>query len=233
MIVLPTQSLLHSARVRKTQSRGRPYLSGRPSTAPARRRRALDRACRRPLPVQARERILATADRLFYDEGIHSVGVQRVLAEASVTRVTFYRYFPSKDDLVLAYLDQRAQRARRAVEAIVDAYPDDPRSALHAWAEAFVADGVLDEYRGCTFVNAAAEYTDSNHPVRLLAVEQRRWGNDTTEDLLRALGHPRPVATTRTLQALRTGYICSAGLEESEGWAEEFLAAHDRLLDEC
>jgi hypothetical protein len=55
----------------------------------------------------ARERILTTADRLFYGNGVQAIGVQRLIEESQVTRVTFYRHFPSKDDLVLAYLDRR------------------------------------------------------------------------------------------------------------------------------
>ena len=58
---------------------------------------------------EARERILLTADRLFYNEGIHAVGIQRIVAESEVTRVTLYRHFPSKDDLISAYLDRRAE----------------------------------------------------------------------------------------------------------------------------
>jgi hypothetical protein len=59
---------------------------------------------------------------------------------------------------VLAYLGRRGQQARTAVQGVVDAFPGDPSGALHAWAVAFTEDGQVDEYRGCTFVNAAAEY---------------------------------------------------------------------------
>lgn len=208
-------------------------MARRPGTAATRRRRALVIARReRVASATARERILSTADQLFYAEGIQAVGVQKVVEEAAVTRVTFYRHFPSKDDLVLAYLDARARRAQAAVHAILDRFPGDPRGALRAWARAVVSDGVVDEYRGCTFVNAAAEYGDSEHPVRRAAIAQRTWVNDTTVALLRAAGHPRPEVGARTILALRTGFIFASGLEDPPEGPEEFLAEHDRIVDQ-
>jgi AcrR family transcriptional regulator len=203
-----------------------------PRTAAGRRRRALVLAARvRQQSTGARARILATADRLFYGEGIHNVGVQRVVEQAEVTRVTFYRHFPSKDDLVLAYLQERAQRAQVAVQRIIDAHAGDPCAALRAWALAFVADGVVDEYRGCTFVNAAAEYGDPDHPVRLAAIAQRTWVNETTAELLAQAGHPEPARAARTMMALRTGFVFASGLEDPPEGADEFLAAYDRIID--
>jgi AcrR family transcriptional regulator len=175
---------------------------------------------------------MATADQLFYGNGIQAVGVQRLIEESQVTRVTFYRHFPSKDDLVLAYLDQRRVQSRAAVQRLLDGYPDDPLAALHAWAAAFTEDGMIDEYRGCTFVNAAAEYAEPDHPVRLIAIDQRRWVNETTERLLKEAGHPDPAIAARQLMALRTGYVFSLGLEEDAGWAAEFLVAYDRVARE-
>ncbi len=208
-------------------------MARRPVGSVARRRRAGTLARQRQqAAVTARERILATADRLFYGNGIQAVGVQRLIDESQVTRVTFYRHFPSKDDLVLAYLEDRKVRARAAVQAIIDAHPGDPRGALHAWAVALTEDGMVDEYRGCTFVNAAAEYEPLDHPVRAMAIDQRRWVNQTTESLLREDGHPDPAAAARLLMALRTGYVFSLGFEEEAGWAEQYIAACDRVVAE-
>lgn len=148
-----------------------------------------------------------------------------------MTRMTFYRHFPSKDDLVLAYLEQRRRQARAAVQALIDRHPGDPLGALRAWAVAFTEDGMIDEYRGCTFVNAAAEYGQPDHPVRAMAIAQRRWVNETTQHLLSEAGHPHPVAAARILLALRTGYVYSLGLEEDSGWAGDFLAAYGRVID--
>jgi AcrR family transcriptional regulator len=181
---------------------------------------------------EARQRLLETADRLFYRDGIRAVGIDRIIAEAGVAKMSLYKHFPSKDDLILAYLDRRAQQGRAAVQDLIARYPGDPRGALHAWAVAFTEDGVVDEYRGCTFINAAAEYGQPDHPVRAAAVAMRRWVCDTKEALLREAGHPEPAAAARTLLALRTGYLISASLEEDEGWAGEFIAACDRVVGE-
>lgn len=208
-------------------------MARRPAGSAARRRRAGVLARRRQQSARtARERILATADQLFYGNGIQAVGVQRLIDESRVTRVTFYRHFPSKDDLVLAYLEDRKVRARAAVQAIIDAHPGDPRGALHAWAVALTRDGMVDEYRGCTFVNAAAEYEPPEHPVRAVAIDQRLWVNRVTETLLRQAGHPDPAAAARLLMALRTGYVFSLGFEEEAGWAEQYIGACDRVVSE-
>ena len=63
-----------------------------------------------------------------------------------------------------------------------------------------------------------------------MAIAQRRWINQITETLLGQVGHPEPLAATRALLALRTGYVFSTGLEEDEGWAKQFPAAHDRIV---
>ena len=85
-------------------------------------------------PSPARLRILETVDRLFYDEGIRSVGVHRVVEESQVTRVTLYRHFPTKDDLVVAYLRRRADRDRQQVGHVLEAHFGSPRDALRALA---------------------------------------------------------------------------------------------------
>ena len=110
----------------------------------------------------ARERILLTADRLFYNEGIHAVGIQRIVAESEVTRVTLYRHFPSKDALVSAYLDRRSAYDHQQVDGIVAAHPDDPRRALTELATALTRDDFAAMQRGCPFINASAEFTGAH-----------------------------------------------------------------------
>src|SRR3982751_3563085 len=85
-------------------------------------------------PSEARTRLLNTATRIFYAEGIHSVGVDRIIAEAKVTRATFYRHFPGKEDLSLAYLREVHQMDRGQIDAAIaaaaDSSPVDPLLAI-------------------------------------------------------------------------------------------------------
>src|SRR5581483_2634289 len=102
----------------------------------------------------ARRRILDTAHLLFYAEGIHTVGIDRIIAEAGVAKATFYHHFPAKEDLVCAYLGETAALAREAA-ARLRADAADPREALLSVFEALGELGCGPGYRGCAFINAA------------------------------------------------------------------------------
>jgi AcrR family transcriptional regulator len=180
---------------------------------------------------QARERILRTADRLFYDEGIHAVGIQRIVAESAVTRVTLYRHFPSKDDLVSAYLDRRAAYDHDQVDTIIAAHPDDPRGALTELATALTRDDFAAMRRGCPFINASAEFTGS-HPARRHAREIRLWVTGRLQELLQRLGHRDPRTTAEQLMMVRTGAVVSGALDENSHLNHDFLTCWEKLIDD-
>ena len=186
---------------------------------------------RRARPSPARERILATADRLFYDEGIHTVGVQRIVAEAQVTRVTFYRHFPAKDDLVAAYLDRRAAYDRRVVAGVIDAHPGDPRGALVELGEVLTRDDFGAVRRGCPFINASAEFVGS-HPARVAAYDIRRWVTQQLAELLERAGHADPRGRAEQLMMARTGAVVSGALDRNPQLTRDFLDLWNRLVDE-
>ena len=112
-----------------------------------------------------RERILAAADEYFYAEGIRAVSADRLIVEAGVSKVTFYRHFPSKDDLVLAYLEGRSALERHALEQF-RTQAGDACETLVAIARAIAGSSCSLGFRGCPFINAAAEYAEPAHPVR-------------------------------------------------------------------
>jgi AcrR family transcriptional regulator len=181
-------------------------------------------------PSEATERILRTADRLFYNEGVHAVGVKRVVEQAEVTQVTLYRHFPSKDELISAYLHRRADHDRDQVLGLAAAYPDDPRRALTEMATVLTDDDFATMARGCPFVNAAAEFTGA-HPARMHATEHRSWVTAQIETLLRRLGHRSPTAAAQQLMMLRTGAVVSAALDHNSDLNSHFLACWDQLID--
>ena len=181
-------------------------------------------------PSPARERILATADRLFYNEGIHAVGIQRLVAESAVTRVTLYRHFPSKDDLVDAYLARRADYDHRQVNAVIEAHPTDPRHALSELATVLTRDDFAATRRGCPFINASAEFAGS-HPARERAREIRCWVTQRLQDLLERLGHPAARRTAEQLMMARTGAVVSRALDANAQLNDDFVELWDSLID--
>ncbi len=114
----------------------------------------------------AAERILETVSRMFYEEGIRAVGVDAIAEEADVSKITIYNNFGSKDELVAAYLRRRDERWRAVLERDTGRYEDSAERLLAVF-DAY-GDYLFDEegYRGCAFINAAAEITDDSHPAR-------------------------------------------------------------------
>jgi AcrR family transcriptional regulator len=119
--------------------------------------------------VPMRERILETTDRLFYGHGIRAIGVDTVAAEIGISKRTLYNYFPSKDDLIVAYLTRRIRPP-----AVSDAPPAEQILGNFDRLERSFARG---GFRGCPFVNAVAELAEPSHPANKVAFafkEQRR-----------------------------------------------------------
>ncbi len=159
------------------------------------------------------------------------MGIQRIVAESRVTRVTLYRHFASKDDLISAYLDRRAAYDHRQVDGIIDAHPDEPRQALEELATALTRDDFAAVRRGCPFINASAEFTAS-HPVRVHALEIRRWVTERLEGLLQRLEHSDPRSTAEQLMMVRTGAVVSGALDANEHLNDDFLACWSKLIDD-
>lgn len=114
------------------------------------------------------ERILETASDLFRREGIRAVGVDTIVERAGVAKMTLYKHFGGKDELVAAYLRARDERWRTSLREITDRYTD-PERRLLAVFDAYGQWLVGDDFRGCSFVNATAEFADPSHPARAVA----------------------------------------------------------------
>ncbi|WP_062464544.1 TetR/AcrR family transcriptional regulator [Demequina soli] len=115
-----------------------------------------------------RDAIVDAAATLFSEHGIRAVSADRILAEAGFSKVTFYRHFPSKDDVVVAYLERELAYVRGVIAAGAGEHVD-----LDALASALVDEMCRPSFRGCPFINAAAEYPEAGHPVRAVVAEFR------------------------------------------------------------
>jgi AcrR family transcriptional regulator len=177
----------------------------------------------------ARERLLDTAAGIFYAEGINSVGVNRIVEAAGVTLATFYRHFPSKQDLVLAYLqrvhDDYAARAAAAQEAA-----EEPGDVLRSIGTNITAQLLRPGFRGCAFINAASEFEDPDGPVLRAVLAHRAWFYALVRDAFAAAGHAEPDLAARHYVMLRDGATTAGHLGDPTQACDTFQSALAGLL---
>ncbi|MFS8201586.1 TetR/AcrR family transcriptional regulator [Streptomyces sp. CWNU-52B] len=163
-----------------------------------------------PLTPAAR-RALEAAGRLFYERGIHAVGVDLIAAEAGVTKKTLYDRFGSKDQIVVEYLAGRDERWRAFLAPRLDA-SESPRDRVLAVFEA--SRDWMDENgpRGCSMVNAHAEIDDPSHPAYTVIDDQKQWTLTLFTDLVRPLAPAGADSLGRTLMLLHEGALVAHGL---------------------
>jgi AcrR family transcriptional regulator len=160
---------------------------------------------------EARERLLATASGLFYAEGIGSVGVNRIVASSKVTLATFYRHFPGKQDLVVAYLEGVHDAIAARASALTDHL--EGRELVRAIGEEVAADIGRPGFRGCAFVNAASEFEDADSPVRRVVAEHRRWYYGLVRRGFAQADHRLPGNAARHFLMLRDGAMTAGYLD--------------------
>ncbi|MEV6235362.1 TetR family transcriptional regulator [Lentzea sp. NPDC051838] len=180
-------------------------------------------------PSEARTRLLNTALRIFYAEGIHAVGIDRIVEEAQVTRATLYRHFLGKEELVVAYLNE-VDAAMRGQASAAAERGNSPAETLRGLGEAIAAGIRSPEFRGCAFLNAAAEYPDPAHPVHRTVLAHRQWFHDTVEALFTELGTPSAEPAARHFVMLRDGAMAAGCLSDASLVCETFLRGVDGLL---
>lgn len=180
-------------------------------------------------PSAARERILDTAFALFYAKGIRAVGVDLLIAESGVAKATFYKHFPAKDDLVVAYLDKVDGVWTGQLKAAAEAAGPEPADQLVGLFDALGTARRREGYRGCAFINAAAESQPGTavhertvaHKARVLA-----W----VEGLAEQAGAQDPHSLARSLTLLLDGGLASGSLDASPEAPEAAKASAQALV---
>jgi AcrR family transcriptional regulator len=152
----------------------------------------------------ARERILETAQRLFYRDGYRAVGVDTIVADSGVAKMTLYRHFPSKDDLIAAYLERTNEQLLAWMEGLITAH-EDPRLALEAVFEGVAKLASSPECMGCAFVAAAGEFPEPDHAGHRVATAHKRAVVDRLRELAEQAKARDPNALAEELLLIMDG----------------------------
>jgi AcrR family transcriptional regulator len=183
--------------------------------------------------IPPRERLLAVAAELFYRHGIRAVGVEAIAEAAGTNKMTLYRHFPSKDELVAEYLRQAASAANRCWDTYEQAHPGDPLAQVRAWL-AEMADHLANtDERGCALANAAVELPDKTHPARRVIEEYKVAQRNRLVDLCRSAGLSDPEMLADELHLLLEGARMTSQSVGADGlgarltrMGEAMIAAH-------
>jgi AcrR family transcriptional regulator len=183
--------------------------------------------------IPPRSRILAAAGELFYRHGIRAVGVDAIAEAAGTNKMTLYRHFASKDELVAEYLRQFAEFADTCWDRFARAHPGDPRAQLRAWLIEMAKHLAGAGERGCALANAAVELPEKDHPARRVIEDFKRAHRARLVELCRNAGLSEPDMLADELHLLLEGARVTAQSVGADGlgarlvrMGEAMIAAH-------
>ncbi len=186
-----------------------------------------------PAPVSAkRQHLLATAWRLFYRDGYRTVGIDTLLAEADVAKMTLYNHFPSKDDLIISVI---AKRSKEVLAGLSEAIAEAGRSsearllAVFDWLEVLFAS---KDFNGCAFIRALSEFPAPSHPVHQAAWSHKQSVRKLLRQLAAEAGAKNPATLADSLRLLIDGALVAAHATGSAKPARTARVAASNLLRE-
>ena len=182
------------------------------------------------LQTPPRERILAASGDLFYRHGIRAVGVEAIAEAAGTNKMTLYRHFDSKDELVAEYLRCLANCAGKFWSDLEAEHPGDPRAQLRGWLAAMEAHVVDADQRGCALANAAIELPGKDHPARRVIEEFKSAQRDRLVSLCGATGIAEPELLADELFLLLEGARVSAQSFGPHGPASRLVRMGEALI---
>jgi AcrR family transcriptional regulator len=186
---------------------------------------------KRGLAPPPRERILQAARELFYRDGINAVSVDAIAAAAGTNKMTLYRHFSSKDELVAAYLSQLAEEGEGLWDKARAAHPGDADAQLRFMLKRASEFAVEGRGRGCALANAAVELAEPRHPARRVIEAHKRRQRECLVALVRAAGYAKPEQLADELFLLVEGARVSVQSVGREGPGRRLYALAENLLD--
>ena len=180
--------------------------------------------------VSARERILATAGELFYREGIRAIGVDTVVEQSGVSKTSLYRLFDSKDALIAAFAAEKDRSFWAWWDRIEEQHADDPRALLEALLSKIAQRIGQSAYRGCPFLNLAAEFPDANHPGRAVAQGNKEEMRARLATIVAKLGVRDPERTASQLALIINGAYITGLMAKPAELRGDLIDAAEKLL---
>lgn len=157
-----------------------------------------------------REQLMETAWRLFYRDGYRAVGIDTLLAEAKVAKMTLYNHFASKDELIVAILEKRSQQLLDSVNAGIEAAGASPQKQLLEVFEGLKQWFASEDFKGCAFIRALSEYPEPSHPIHQAAWKHKRGMNARIREIVADAGVKNPAPLADTISLLIDGSIIAA-----------------------
>jgi AcrR family transcriptional regulator len=180
--------------------------------------------------IPPRARILAAAGDLFYRHGIRAVGVDAIAEAAGTNKMTLYRHFTSKDELVAEYLRECAQLADASWGRLRQAHPGDARAQLRAWLAEMAEHVANNDERGCPLANAAVELPEKAHPARRVIEDFKRAERARLIDLCRAAGLAEPEMLADELHLLLEGAQVTAQSIGKDGLGARLVRMGEAMI---
>jgi AcrR family transcriptional regulator len=182
-----------------------------------------------PMRPSKRDELVRKALDVFYQDGFHATGMDRLSAETGISKTTMFKHFHTKEELILAVLRLRDENFRNWLQRRMEDAPT-PKDRLLAMFDALAEWFATPGFRSCMFIKAASEYPDPAHPIHAQAAQHKRLLFLQIEKLARAAGAEDPAALARTLLMLKEGAIVTAHLGHEANPAGTARAAAQTLL---
>jgi len=169
----------------------------------------------------ARQRIVETAERLFYAEGVRAVGIDRIIAEAEVAKMSLYNHFSSKDDLILAVLQYREEKFDAMFEKWMERHVNTGKDRLEAFFAALKDWFESPGFRGCMFINSCVELADAKHPASKFSSKHKERFHEMLRGVIEeTVGAKSAEATAPAIALLVEGAIVTAVMQQSSTLAD-------------
>ncbi len=180
----------------------------------------------------ARQRIVETAERLFYAEGVRAVGINRIIAEAEVAKMTLYNHFTSKDDLILAVLEDREVQVNKMFAMSMKRHVRKGMDQLDAFFASLKDWFKSPGFRGCSFINASIELADARHPASRFSSEHKRGFHEMLRDIIVQTKGEKAASVAPEIALLVEGAIVTAAMDRTPETADVAKKAALMLISE-